>query len=157
DRLDRDAFTEADIEYGTGRVASDHDYAQHVRDIDADTPRRFNADPRRLFEASGSAGKVMVFAVRLDTFSKEDETKVFYIGTNHPGELTTIGRQMVAHFKDLPIEGEYVHRIAFDIAEKYGKDTFLAIRYLGTDWMPRLFAAKGRFDAFMRRMGFLPQ
>ena len=157
DRLDRDAFTEADIEYGTGRVASDHDYAQHVRDIDADTPGRFNADPRRLFEASGSAGKVMVFAVRLDTFSKEDETKVFYIGTNDPAELTTIRRHMLAHFKDLPIEGEYVHRIAFDIAEKYGKDTFLAIRYLGTDWMPRLFAAKGRFDAFMRRMRFLPQ
>jgi D-lactate dehydrogenase len=51
DRLDRDAFTEADIEYGTGRVASDHDYSRHVRDIDADTPGRFNADPRRLFEA----------------------------------------------------------------------------------------------------------
>jgi D-lactate dehydrogenase (quinone) len=57
DRLDRDAFTEADIDYGSDRLASDHDYAQHVRDIDADTPGRFNADPKRLFEASGSAGK----------------------------------------------------------------------------------------------------
>lgn len=77
DRLDRDAFTEADIEYDSDRVASDHDYAQDVRDIDADTPGRFNADPKRLFEASGSAGKVMIFAVRLDTFPKEAETTVF--------------------------------------------------------------------------------
>ena len=157
DRLDRDAFTEADIEYGTGRVASDHDYVQHVRDIDADTPGRFNADPRRLFEACGSAGKVMIFAVRLDTFPKEDQTKVFYIGTNDPTELTRIRRHILAHFKDLPIEGEYIHRTAFDIAEKYGKDTFLAIHYLGSDWMPRLFAAKGRFDALIGRIRFLPK
>ena len=33
-----------------------HDVAQ----VDADTPARFNADPSRLFEASGSAGKVCV-------------------------------------------------------------------------------------------------
>ena len=43
--------------------------------------------------------------------------------------------------------GEYLHRVAYDIAEKYGKDTFLAIYYLGTRWMPTLFAMKGRFDA----------
>jgi D-lactate dehydrogenase (quinone) len=150
DKLDRDAFTEVDIDYDTGRVASDRDYAQHVRDIDADTPGRFNADPRRLFEASGSAGKVVIFAVRLDTFPKEDETKVFYIGTNDPAELTKIRRHILADFKDLPIEGEYIHRVAFDVAEKYAKDTFLAIRYLGSDWMPKLFALIGR-------MRLLPQ
>src|SRR5262249_8977923 len=130
--------------------------AQHVRDIDADTPGRFNADPRRLFEASGSAGKVMIFAVRLDTFPKGAETKVFYIGTNDPAELTRIRRHMLAQFKDLPVEGEYLHRVAFDIAEKYGKDTFLAIRYLGTGWLPALFATKGRFDALAARLR-LPQ
>jgi hypothetical protein len=156
-RLDRDAFTEVDIEYTPDRVASDHDYAQHVRDIDADTPGRFNADPKRLFEASGSAGKVMIFAVRLDTFPKEGETKVFYVGTNDPAELTKIRRHILAHFKDLPIEGEYLHRVAFDIAEKYGKDTFLAIRYLGTAWLPTLFAIKGSFDAFAGRVRFFPR
>jgi hypothetical protein len=46
-----------------GAAASDHEYATHVHDIDASTPARFNADPRRLFEAFGSAGKVMTFAV----------------------------------------------------------------------------------------------
>jgi D-lactate dehydrogenase len=156
-RLDQSAFGESDIEYGSDQVASDHEYAGHVREINADSPGRFNADSRRLFEASGSAGKVMVFAVRLDTFPKAGETKVFYIGSNDPAELTKIRRHILAEFKDLPVEGEYLHRTAFDIAEKYGKDTFLAIRYLGTYWMPTLFAIKGRFDAIAGRLSFLPR
>jgi D-lactate dehydrogenase (quinone) len=156
DRLDRDAFAESDIEYTSSRSASDHEYAQHVRDFAADTPARFNADPKRLFEASGSAGKVMIFAVRLDTFAKEEPTKVFYVGTNDPAELTEIRCHMLAHFKDLPIYAEYLHRGAFDIAETYGKDTFLTIRYLGAGWLPRLFALKGRFDGFASRLKFLP-
>ena len=156
DRLDRDAFAESDIEYNSSRSASDHEYAQHVRDFAADTPARFNADPKRLFEASGSAGKVMIFAVRLDTFAKEEPTKVFYVGTNDPAELTEIRCHMLAHFKDLPIYAEYLHRGAFDIAETYGKDTFLTIRYLGAGWLPRLFALKGRFDGVASRLKFLP-
>jgi D-lactate dehydrogenase len=153
DRLDRDAYTESEIDYATDQVASDHHYAHDVRDIDADTPGRFNADPKRLFETSGSAGKVMIFAVRLDTFPKEKETKVFYIGTNDPAELTRIRRHILAHFSDLPIEGEYLHRVAFDIAAKYGKDTFLAIHYLGTALLPTLFAVKARVDAIAGRLG----
>jgi D-lactate dehydrogenase len=157
DRLEHDDFTEADIDYTTERAASNHDYARDVREIDADTPSRFNADPKRLFEASGSAGKVMIFAVRLDTFPKEREAKVFYIGTNSPAELTKIRRHILAHFSDLPLEGEYLHRVAFDIAEKYGKDTFLAIRHLGTGWLPTFFSFKGRFDAIAGQIHFLPQ
>ena len=156
DRLDHDTFAESDIEYNSSRSASDHEYAQHVRDFSADTPARFNADPKRLFEASGSAGKVMIFAVRLDTFAQEEPTKVFYVGTNNPAELTEIRCHMLAHFKDLPIYAEYLHRGAFDIAEKYGKDTFLTIRYLGANWLPRLFALKGRFDGVASRLKFLP-
>ena len=156
DTLDRDAFAESDIEYDAKRLASDRDYVQHVRDFAADTPARFNADPRRLFEASGSAGKVMIFAVRLDTFAKEEETKVFYIGTNDPPELTKIRQHMLACFKDLPISAEYMHREAFDVVEKYGKDTFLTIWYLGTAWLPKLFALKGQVDALARRLKFLP-
>ena len=157
DKLDRDAFTESDIDYATSRSASDHEYAQHVRDIDADTPARFNADSRTLFESSGSAGKVMIFAVRLDTFAKEKETKVFYIGTNDPAELTEIRRHMLAHFNDLPISAEYMHRGAFDVTEIYGKDIFLTIQYLGADWLPRLFALKGWFDGFTSRLRFVPR
>jgi D-lactate dehydrogenase (quinone) len=157
DRLDRGEFTDADVEHDPNRAASDHDYKLRVREIDADTPGRFNADPARLFEASGSAGKVMTFAVRLDTFPKETETGTFYIGTNDTGELTKIRRHILSHFADPPVEGEYLHRVAFDIAEKYGKDTFLAIRILGTAWLPTLFAIKGRFDAMAGRFGFLPR
>jgi D-lactate dehydrogenase len=75
---------------------SDHDYVQHVREIDANSPARFNSDPRRLFEASGSAGKVMIFTVPLDTFPKEAPTKAFYIGTNDPAELTKIRRHILS-------------------------------------------------------------
>jgi D-lactate dehydrogenase (quinone) len=157
DILDRDDFTESDIEYNSSRSASDHDYTQHVRDFTADTAARYNADPKRLFEASGSAGKIMIFAVRLDTFATEAQTKVFYIGTNNPAELTGIRCHMLAHFKDLPISAEYMHRGAFDIAEIYGKDIFLTIRYLGADWLPRLFALKGWFDGFASRLRFVPR
>ncbi len=54
------------------------------------------------------------------------------------------------------ISGEYLHRDAFDVAEKYGKDTFLMINYLGTSRLPALFGLKNRFDAFFDRLGFLP-
>jgi len=67
-RLERSEFTAADIQYDPERSASDHDYVRRIRDIDSSSPARFNADPQRLFEASGSAGKIIVLAVRLDTF-----------------------------------------------------------------------------------------
>ncbi len=132
---------------------SDREYASHVREVEAATPARFNADPRRLREAAGCAGKLAVFAVRLDTFEAETETAVFYIGTNDPAELTGIRRHMLGTFDSLPIAGEYIHRTAYDIAARYGKDTFLFIRHLGTDRMPALFAAKARVDALTERLG----
>ncbi|HZU65420.1 MAG TPA: D-lactate dehydrogenase [Novosphingobium sp.] len=151
-RLERGDFTPADVAPATDRSASDHNYADHVREIDAATPARFNADPARLFEASGSAGKVMLFAVRLDTFPRDKATRVFYIGTNDPAELTALRRAILGSFAALPVAGEYLHRTCFDIAARYGKDTFLAIRKLGTDRLPALFAAKARVDA----LPFLP-
>ena len=135
------------------RWASDRDYQSHVRQIDADTPARFNADPRRLHGASGCAGKLAVFAVRLDTFEAEAETAVFYIGSNDPAELTAIRRHILSRFDSLPIAGEYIHRDAFDIAARYGKDTFLFIRHFGTDRVPGLFAFKARMDALTERLG----
>jgi D-lactate dehydrogenase len=156
DAMDRNAFTESDIEDDSSHYASDRDYAEHVRDYAADTPARYNADPRRLFEAAGSAGKIVIFAVRLDTFLKDDRTKVFYIGTNDPAELTEIRCHVLGRFQNLPVSAEYLHRGAFDIAETYGKDVFLIIRYLGSNWLPRLFSLKGRFDALANRLSYLP-
>jgi D-lactate dehydrogenase (quinone) len=155
-KLEKGDFSPEDIEHDPNRVCSDHDYQDHVRDIEAETPARFNADPKRLFESAGSAGKVMLLAVRLDTFPKEKRIGDFYIGSNDPEELTAIRRHILTKFKALPIQGEYIHRDAFAIAEKYGKDTFLAIQYLGTDRLPMIFAVKGRFDAFCARFRFMP-
>src|SRR5690606_20085568 len=123
-------YTEADISHDPRHPASDKHYAEHVRDVDADTPARFNADPSRLFEASGSAGRLCLFAVRLDTFPRETGT-VFYIGSNTPDDLTAIRRHLLTGLPSLPIAGEYIHRTAYDIGERYGKDTFLLINHLG--------------------------
>lgn len=135
----------------------DHDYCQHVRDIDADTPARFNADPARHFEASGSAGKLAVFAVRLDTFPAETETAVFYLGTNDTAVLTELRRDMLGSFETLPISGEYIHREAYDIAEVYGKDMFYVIKYAGTHNLPKLFALKEKVDRLAKKLPFLPK
>lgn len=157
DRIERGDFRNEDVVRDPHRHCSDHDYSQHVRDIDAVTPARFNADPRRLFEAAGCAGKVMLFAARLDTFPREQRTADFYIGSNDPDELTQLRRHMLARFKTLPLQGEYVHRDAFSLAEKYGKDMFLLIRRLGTERLPALFALKARVDAMCVRFRFAPK
>ncbi|EGJ12356.1 D-lactate dehydrogenase [Rubrivivax benzoatilyticus] len=151
-RLERGEYGEADIARDSGRAASDPRYAEHVRAVDADTPARFNADPSRLFEASGSAGKLCLFAVRLDTFPKEAST-VFYVGTNEPDELTSVRRHLLTALPRLPIAGEYIHRTAFDIGERYGKDTFLLIDRFGTARVPKAFALKSRIDGFFERFG----
>ena len=147
-RLDDGNLTEEDIATTDG-LASDPDYQKHVRDVDADTPARFNADPRRLYEASGCAGKVILFAARLDTFPKNPQTKTFYIGTNTPDDLTRLRRHMLTHFTSLPVSAEYMHRDAYDIAETYGKDVFLALHFFGTARMPAFFGLKAKFDALM--------
>lgn len=149
-RLDDGSWQQSDVLHDQ-RHASDHDYAERVRDVEADTPSRFNADARRLYEASGCAGKLALFAVRLDTFASETAQQVFYIGTNDTAVLDQLRRHMLAHFHHLPVAGEYMHRDVFDIAETYGKDTFVMIDKLGTDRMPLFFTLKGRLDALLAR------
>lgn len=127
--------------------ASDTDYVVRLRDLTADTPARYNADKRRLFEASGCAGKLAVFAVRLDTYANNGAEKVYYIGTNKSDDLTLLRRNILSQFKTLPVSAEYIHRDAYDIAARYGKDTVLMINWLGTDRLPSFFALKGAIDA----------
>ncbi|OWF84157.1 D-lactate dehydrogenase [Yersinia kristensenii] len=152
--LERGKYPVSDIDQGT-QQASDHEYATRVRDIDSSTPSRFNADPRRLFEASGCAGKLAVFAVRLDTFPRDKQQQVFYIGTNQTQVLTDLRRAILRDFKYLPVAGEYMHRDIFDIAEVYGKDTFVMINKMGTNNMPRFFTLKGKIDARLNKVPFL--
>ncbi|QTN46925.1 D-lactate dehydrogenase [Ectopseudomonas mendocina] len=151
-RLQNGDYTPQQVRNEPTAKASDARYGEHVRDVDADTPARFNADPSRLFEASGSAGKLCLFAVRLDTFPKEPST-VFYIGSNDQHDLTEVRRHLLAKLPRLPIAGEYIHRTAFDIGEKYGKDTFLVIDKFGTAKVPAAFAMKSRVDGFFERFG----
>lgn len=137
----------------TQTPASDPDYAGHVRAIDAATPARFNADPRRLYDAAGSAGRIVVFAVRLDTFARDAGSATFYIGANDPAELTRLRRTMLAAPGELPIAAEYLHRDMFDVADRYGRDTFQAIRLLGTDRLPALYAVKSWVDELGAAIG----
>ena len=140
----------------SNRLASDSEYADRVRDVNADTPARFNADKRRLYEASGCAGKLAVFAVRLDTFEEPSREQVFYIGTNDPARLTVLRKRVLSEFKTLPELGEYMHRSYFDAADKYCKDTFLFIKFFGSAFLPKLFAFKGAADGRLKKLPFLP-
>jgi len=152
ERLQRGDYARTDVDNGTDRAASDPRYAEQVRQVDASTPARYNADPSRHYEAAGSAGKLAVFAVRLDTFAREP-AEVFYIGSNAMENLTVVRRHLLTAFERLPISGEYLHRDAFDIGERYGKDTFLLIDRLGTARVPAAFALKSRIDGWFEMVG----
>jgi len=154
-RVEAGDFTERDIEAGARRGHDDR-YAAHVRDTDSDEPARYNADPGRLFEASGCAGHLVVFAVRVDTFAAEPDPVVFYAGTNDPDVFAGLRRRILRELSALPISGEYMHRDAFDIADRYGKDTVIAVEKLGTARLPKLFACKARVDRLARRLPGIP-
>lgn len=152
-RLDAGTYGPSDIHDENGAWASDREYAAHVRDINASTPARFNADPRRHYEASGSAGKIAVFALRMDTFVAEPQEQVFYVGTNDPAVLQAIRRHVLLGFEHLPIAGEYMHADAFRAAQTYGKDLFVFVRRFGSVNVPRAFAAKSWFDGVTEALG----
>jgi D-lactate dehydrogenase len=153
--LENNTYTEDDIKHPSCS-ASDNKYQKRVRDINSNTPSRFNNDPRLLFEASGCAGKLIVFAVRLDTFPKQKKEQVYYIGSNKTETLTSLRRDILSNFKNLPVSAEYIHRDYFDVCDKYGKDSFLVIHKLGSEIMPKLFSLKNRIDRFFSQWSFLP-
>lgn len=136
----------------THKCASDASYDERVRDIEASTPARFNAAKRSLHEVSGCAGKLAVFAVRLDSFEMNKYEQVFYIGTNDPDELTEIRRNILTSFKNLPVLAEYMHEEIYDISKKYGKDIFVIINLLGTDYLPLFFKLKNNLDAWFSKI-----
>ena len=148
-------YLEEDIQY-PDKLASDNQYHKQVRDIDSSTPARFNADGRRLYEASGCAGKIAVFAVRLDTYPTPNQSQVFYLGTNSPKVLWKMRREILSNFKNLPTSGEYFHRDCYDAAKKYCKDTFLVIDKLGPSFIPKLFELKRTVDLIAEKFKILP-
>ncbi|WP_394930924.1 D-lactate dehydrogenase [uncultured Ilumatobacter sp.] len=136
----------------SGRVGSDRGYQDRVRQVDAATPARFNADRTRLHEASGSAGKLAIFAVRVDTFVAPNEEQVFWAGTNDPSVLTTIRRRILGEFEELPEMCEYMHRSYFDASDHYCKDTFLFLRFFNSSLLPKLFRLKASVDGLIGRV-----
>ena len=155
-RLENGDFTDADL-IDDGRAASDTDYVNRIRDLDATVPNRYNADPKRLYEVSGSAGKVACFAVRVDTFAVPKSKQVFILGTNDPDHFVTMRRHILGTFEHLPEMGEYMNRATFNAAEKYAKDVALAIKYLGTDRLPRAYALKAKAEYLLNKIPFLPK
>ena len=155
DNLQNQNYKESDI-VNTNKLGSDDKYSEIVRQIDKNTPSRFNSDSRLLYGASGSAGKIAVFAVRLDTYISPKENKVFYLGTNDPDVFWKIRRDILSKFKTLPTLGDYLHRDCYDAAKKYSKDTFLVIERLGTTFLPTLFELKRKVDIIAKKIKFLP-
>ncbi len=140
----------------TKKLASDNEYQKRVRDINSSKPARFNSDKRRLHGASGCAGKIAVFAVRLDTYPASKKNQVFYIGANDPNTFWKIRRDVLGSFKNLPISGEYLHRDCYDATKKYCKDTFIVIDKLGSSFIPKLFEMKRKVDLIAKSMKILP-
>ena len=148
-------YGQSDILYSS-KLASDNKYQERIRDVIADTPARYNADSRRLYGASGCAGKISVFAVRLDTYPISKRNQVFYLGTNDSYILGKIRKEILSNFKNLPTSGEYLHRDCYDAAKKYSKDTFIAINKIGPSFIPKLFELKRRVDLVAKTFKFLP-
>ena len=148
-------YTNTDI-INSDKLASDNKYSEIVRNINSDRPSRYNSDSRLLYGASGSAGKVAVFALRLDTYPKPKKSQVFYLGTNDVDVFWKIRRHILSNFKTLPRLGDYLHRECYDAARKYSKDNFLVIEKLGTNFLPTLFEIKRKVDLLSKKMSFLP-
>jgi D-lactate dehydrogenase len=155
-RLDAGEIPEEGVE-AFDIPASDREYGARIRDLDSPVPNRYNADPRRLFDVSGSAGKVAAFAVRVDTYPKPERTQVFFLGTNDPEDFTALRRHVLSTFEELPDTCEYLSRGILNAAERYGKDVVLSIKHIGTKRLPRLYALKSRVEYVTNRIPFLPK
>ena len=154
--LESGDFSDSDL-IDDGRSASDVDYVNRIRNLESTVPNRYNADPRRLYEASGSAGKVACFAVRVDTYPAPREKQVFILGTNDPQHFVKMRRHILSTFEHLPEMCEYMNRSTFSIAEKYAKDVALSIKYIGTDRLPKAYALKAKVEYLLNKIPLLPK
>ena len=130
---------------------SDSDYAGILQDVTDPSPSRYNNNPRQFYEASGCAGKLLIFALRLDTFPRTGAGRIFYLGANSSEELTTLRRELLA--KTLPVAMEYMHKDLFDIGLEYGKWTFRCLEIFGSEKILKLFAIKRKFEALCQKIG----
>ncbi len=151
--LDNNNFNDENIKNSNSK-ASSTDYKNIIKDINANSPARYNADSKRLYDASGCSGKLAVFAVRLDTFKKENKERTFYYNTNNPHDLTILRKKILTEVDELPIYAEYMHNDAYEVSKKYGKDAFYLIYYLGTSTMPFFYKTKSKLERFFKNSRF---
>ena len=139
----------------TNLKASGTNYQDEVRQVNKDTPARYNANPKYLYEASGSAGKLAVFAVRIDTFPLAKQNKVFYIGSNNAKDLTNIRRHILQNFDELPMQAESMDKLCFQQSCKYARDVFLLLNWFGAEHVPKFFNIKNKCDGLFSKIPFL--
>lgn len=113
-------------------------YEGHVRSVTEPTPARYNADPRGLRDASGSAGKVIVFAVRVPTFPAPMREQTFIVCTDDANALADLRCALLDPAVPLPKLCEYLHRDATTLAVSHGNDVCIMLRLFGAGAMPRV-------------------
>ncbi|MGO2733944.1 D-lactate dehydrogenase [Psychrobacter sp.] len=149
ENLQAGTFSEASNSTSYIQACTNQHYQHKVRDCEATTPARFNNDPNGLYEASGSAGKVIVFAVRVATFAKPEREQTFYISTNDADTLTTLRTQWLKSELTLPILAEYMHGDYNDITMRYGRDTCLSMRKLPANKIGALYRLQAKIGYYL--------
>jgi len=149
ENLQAGSFNKASNSTSDSKSCTNQHYQHKVRDCDATTPARFNNDPNGLYEASGSAGKVIVFAVRVATFAKPEREQMFYISTNDADTLTTLRKQWLKSELTLPILAEYMHRDYNDITMRYGRDTCLSMQKLPANKIGALYRLQAKIGYYL--------
>ncbi|CAM3957370.1 D-lactate dehydrogenase [Psychrobacter arenosus] len=150
-RLQQGMFGPEQIETGGDRIIANTQYQDKVRDCAAATPARFNNDASGLFEASGSAGRLVVFAVRVATFPKAQQEQTFYLSSNDAEALTALRRNWLQSELPLPILAEYMHQTYNEITLQYGRDTCLSMRKLPAERMGTLYRLQSRIGYYLNR------
>ncbi|GAF56535.1 D-lactate dehydrogenase [Psychrobacter sp. JCM 18901] len=149
ENLQAGTFSEALDSKSNSKVCTNHHYQHKVRDCEAETPARFNNDPNGLYEASGSAGKVIVFAVRVATFAKLKHEQTFYFSTNDTDTLSTLRKQWLKSELKLPVLAEYMHKDYNDITMHYGRDTCLSMRKLSASKIGALYRLQAKIGYYL--------
>lgn len=151
ENLQAGTFKKESDSASNSKVCTNQHYQHKVRDCDADTPARFNNDPNGLYEASGSAGKVIVFAVRVATFAKPKQEQTFYISSNDADTLTALRQQWLKSELNLPILAEYMHKDYNDITLRYGRDTCLSMRKLPAGKIGSLYRLQAKIGYYLKK------
>ncbi|HSP86414.1 MAG TPA: D-lactate dehydrogenase, partial [Psychrobacter sp.] len=149
--LQAGTFDKEFVDTSENKVCTNHHYQHKVRDCDADTPARFNNDPNGLYEASGSAGKVIIFAVRVATFAKPSKEQTFYISTNNADTLTNLRQNWLKSDLKLPVLAEYMHQDYNDITLQYGRDTCLSMRKLPASKIGQLYRLQAKIGYYLNK------